>query len=197
MCDPVTLTIAATAVATMGTVFSGYVAAKQDAYAAGIASNNAVYAQRAAVAAQTAGDRESVAQGEQLSSLKGQQIAAMAANGVDLSSGSPLDVQSASAVLGAQDAQTTRDNTAMRVQGFQIDSANYTAESAADHAKIGSDWVSAGLGATSTILGGASSAMGAAQKYGTPSWMGGGSSGASGYGGASLSGGGNFGAGLH
>lgn len=166
----------ATVATASSTIFKGIQEQKQQNYEAGVASNNAVYAQRAEADANARGALEEQARYRQLSALKGKQAAAMSANGVDLSSGSPLDVASDTAVLGNADAQLVRENTAREAQGFAIDSANYTTEAAAHRAAGKGALFGSFLSAGGTILGGVSNASGAAAKYGKPGWMGGKSS---------------------
>lgn len=156
MCVPLlaAAAIASTAIGAGSSIIGGIAAQGQANYEAGIASNNAIYAQRAATQAQAAGDKAYVQQQQGLAQAKGQQIAAMAANGVDLSSGSALDVQKDTSVLGAADGQNVRDQTAQRVQGYQIDASNYTAEAAADRSKGQGALIGGVLGGASTLLGG-------------------------------------------
>lgn len=60
--------------------------------------------------------------------LKGTQTARLAANGVALDSGSPLDVLTSTDVMGAVDANTIRDNAAKEAYGYKTQAANYRAQ---------------------------------------------------------------------
>jgi hypothetical protein len=89
----------------------------------------------------------------QTSQLMGKQQAAMAANGVDLTFGSPLDTIVDTAKMGELDAQNIRTNAYREAYGYQVKSANYTAEGKLDEAKA-DNAISAGyMGAIGTILG--------------------------------------------
>lgn len=65
--------------------------------------------------------------------LKGTQVAGMAANGVALNSGSPLDVLTSTDVMGAVDANTIRDNAARESYGHKMQAANYRAQASASN----------------------------------------------------------------
>jgi hypothetical protein len=62
--------------------------------------------------------------------LVGSQRAAMAAQGIDVASGSALDVQEATAGLGALDALTIRNNAYREAWGFQMQALNSRSEAA-------------------------------------------------------------------
>ena len=62
--------------------------------------------------------------------LKSTQTARMAANGVALDSGSPLDVLTSTDVMGEQDALTIRNNAAREAYGYNVQAANYKAQAA-------------------------------------------------------------------
>ena len=109
MCDPVTLTIAATAVATVSTVFGGIQQAQMHRYEAGIAQNNAVYAERQATDAETRGQKDQADLARRVAAVRGEQEAAFAAEGVDLGFGSALDVVGDTTVTGLVDQQISND----------------------------------------------------------------------------------------
>lgn len=77
---------------------------------------------------------------------KGRARNAFAANGVDLSTGSPVDVVNSIEATGEQDVRTIRENTRREVTGFRMQGANYRAVAGSMN-----PWLSAGASA----LGGA------------------------------------------
>lgn len=63
--------------------------------------------------------------------LKGTQTATLAAHGVALDQGSALDILTSTDVMGAQDADTIRDNANKEAYGDKVQAANYRAQASA------------------------------------------------------------------
>ena len=103
MCDPVTLTIAATAVTAAGQVASGIGQAQQARYAAAMSERNAKLDADQAKRAEENTALEAQRRYRQSAQMLGAQQAAMAANGVDINFGSALDLQRDSRMLAAED----------------------------------------------------------------------------------------------
>ena len=172
MCDPVTLTIAATAVAAGSQIYSGFQQAGQARYAAGIADQN----QR--IAAEQANDSENNTALEaqrryrMLAQTKGSQEAALAANGVDLNFGTSLDIQRDTAMIGAEDVGQIYKAGSERTKGFDREGWNYGAEAKSLRSKASGAIVGGFLNAAGTALGGASqiSSMKSAQGFGSSSY---------------------------
>lgn len=81
--------------------------------------------------AQDATDRGESNASDQLKKTKqliSSQRAALAAQGLDINQGSAKDVQDESAMLGAQDALTIRNNAAMEAWGFRSQADNFKFE---------------------------------------------------------------------
>lgn len=78
------------------------------------------------------------------------QRASMAARGIDIGEGSPLNILTDTAFMGERDALTARDNSAKEVWGFQTQAQNYR-----DNASV-LDWradqTSPGTDAFATLL---------------------------------------------
>jgi hypothetical protein len=170
MCDPVTLTVTAAVVGAAGTVYAGVQQSRMHRYQAGVARNNAVYAQREADDAIERGQQEEIRHYQALARLRGEQNASYAAMGLDTTFGTPLDMLADTTQLGNEDAYTMRLNAARESQGFRIEAANYEAEDRAQRAAGKTALVNAGISATGTLLGGASQAYGMAKQYGAPAW---------------------------
>ena len=102
--------------------------AAQANYQAQVAENNQITAERLAVDAEQRGEIEVRRHRQQVEQLKGRQVAALAASGVDVASGSPLDILSDTAGLGALDEQTIRDNAAREAWQHRVQASNQGAQ---------------------------------------------------------------------
>lgn len=90
--------------------------------------------------------------------LIAQQRVALAANGIDISSGTPLNLQAEAAGLGEVDAVTARTNSLRQAWGFDSEAANLRAK--------GKSARQAGMvGAAGTLLSGASNAYSTYRKH--------------------------------
>lgn len=160
MCDPVTLSIAATAVTTASSIMSGIGASQQANYAARIGDQNARLANDQAKDSIDNTNIEAQRRYRQLAQTQGQQQAAMAANGVDLNFGSPTDVQKDTAATGAEDIAQLYKAGYQRTRGFDIDGWNYRSQAAADRARARGAMLQGIMGGLSSALGGASQVAG-------------------------------------
>lgn len=160
MCEPITLTtgllIASTAVAAAGVAYSAVSSSNQAKYQSKVNNANAAMAEKASADALERGRTDAKNQARRSAALKGDQSAAMAANGLDLSFGSPLDIASDTATLGSEDALTVRENARRESLGYSINSANYSAQAAASRMQATSSLVAGGFSMGSTLLSGAS-----------------------------------------
>lgn len=109
------------------------------------ATYNAKMADAAAINAQRVGDSQAQKLYAQTNQLKGTQRASLAARGLDLGSGSPLDILTSTDVMGAADQATLKTNTQNDVQAAQNKAAYYRSQ-----ASNASPFVSA---ATSLVTG--------------------------------------------
>jgi hypothetical protein len=98
--------------------------------------------------------------------LIGSQRAGFAGQGVDVGSGSALDVQADAAYLGELDALTIRSNAAREAWGYQVQSENYRQDAAVQRkggeiaARAGANANSAAkIGAAGSVLGAGSSLL--------------------------------------
>ena len=146
--DPITMVGLATASAVVtsgaslfGSLQSADAQAASAAYQAQVARNNQTIAEQNATEAQDVGLVREQAQRQNTASLIGSQRAMLAGAGLDVNSGSPLDVQSDSAKLGELNAQTIRHNAALEAYGYQTQASNFSAQSQLYDAR--SAWASA------------------------------------------------------
>ena len=150
MCGSNPSTNATTAVTTqgLGTLFSAIGTfsnskAKKDAY-----KTNAAYSEAQAVDATQRGNMTALDISRKAEQVKGAQRASFASHGVDVSSGSPLDILAETDRTAAIDESTVKTNAAREAYGFRVQGANYQAAADAEN-----PWLSAGAvglaGATS------------------------------------------------
>jgi len=131
--------------------------ASMDTYKAGVARNNAIIAERNAVAATDAGNVKAETNDMKTKNLIGTQVVNQAANGLDVGSGTNKLIQASAKDLGHLDTLTILNNAAKNSAGFRAQGMNFTAESqldmsAAENAKTAGEYSVA-----TSLLGGATS----------------------------------------
>lgn len=129
---------------------------------------NAKLSERRAKDAEERGAREEQQKRLEIASLQGRQRAAMAANGVDLDFGSPLDTLIDTAYLGEIDALTIRRNAAHEAYDHRVDAVNGRADAALSRANASNTMLGGYLNAAGTVLGGFGSAYGGYRTYNRP-----------------------------
>lgn len=161
MCEITTaLLIGSTVMSAAGQVQQAQASAKASKYNARVAEMNATLAERRARDAIERGKLEEQKKRREVALIAGQQRAAMAANGLDLGFGSPLDTIIDTAVAGELDALTIRSNAYREAYDYRVDAANRRAGAAMNRAEASSAMAGGWLSAGSTILGGASRVRG-------------------------------------
>lgn len=160
MCvDPVTmLMIGSTALGAAGTMQQANAAAASATYNAKVADMNAKLSDQQAREADAAGKVQEQQQRMKTAQLMGKQQAAMAANGVDLKFGSPLDTLVDTATMGELDALTIRTNTAGQVRDIRQQGENMRGQAGMYRAEASSARTGGFLGAVGTVLGGGAKA---------------------------------------
>lgn len=149
MCVPLAALAVGSVVAS--TLVSAYGQVKAGNYAEAAAKEQARGLARAADDAKLRGELSAGQTGQEYQGLIGSQRAQMGAAGLDLQSGSPLEVLLGTAQVGEQDVQTIRNNAAREAWGYQSERRNVLAQGRL--AKY-----SGRFGAAGTILGGAAQA---------------------------------------
>lgn len=161
MCDLITaLTIGSTLMGAAGQIQQGQAANASAKYNAQVSEMNATLSERRAKDAIERGAVEEQRKRSEVARIKGQQQAAMAANGVDLTFGSPLDTIVDTAVLGELDALTIRTNTHREAYDYRVDAVNKRAGGELEKMKGKAAKTAGYLGAAGTILTGAGKAYG-------------------------------------
>lgn len=124
-------------------------------YQAQVDANNAQIAQWQASDAIQRGQTEEQNVRLKTAGLISSQRAQMAANGVDLSEGSPIDILATSKFMGERDALQVKDNALRSAWGYTVQANNQTASS--EFNKYAASNVSPITSAGSSLLSGATS----------------------------------------
>jgi len=148
---------ASTAVGVASASASADAQEKASAYQAQVAKNNQQQANQAAVYAQQQGQVMEDAKREQTAQTLGGERAAMAANGVDLDSGSALRLQGDTAKVGELDALTIKNNAARASYGYQVQGLGYADQANMDMSAASNAETAGTLNEFSSLVGGASS----------------------------------------
>lgn len=160
MCELTTiLAIGSTLIGAAGAVQQGKAANASAKYNAQVAEMNATLSERRAKDALERGAADEQRKRTEVSRIRGAQVAAMAANGVDINFGSPLDTIVDTAVLGELDALTIRTNAARESYDFRVQAVNGRADAALSRMNGKAAQTAGYLGAAGTLLGGAGKAF--------------------------------------
>lgn len=150
--------LAGAAIGAVGQVEQGEAASNAAKYNASVAAANATVAKQSAAYAGAAG----ASQAEQASLKTRADVGAIEANqaagGIDVNSGSALDVRSSASELGELNALSVRSNAARTSYGYQVQAASDTAQGQLDTYQAGADASGADIAAGGTVLGGVGSA---------------------------------------
>jgi hypothetical protein len=117
-------TVGSTILGAAGAIQQGQAAAAASKYNAQVQEMNATLADRRARDAVARGQAEEQRKRTEVSRIMGAQKAAMAANGVDVGFGSPLDTLVDTATLGELDALTIRSNSYREAYDYKVDAVN-------------------------------------------------------------------------
>lgn len=125
-------------------------------YQSQIARNNAGVAEWQAQDALTRGEATAANHLLKTANLRSTQTAGLAARGIDIGEGSPLNILADTTFMGERDAGTIRDNAAKEAWGLRVQAANFrsNAEFLSARARAERPWLAAGT----TLLTGGSSA---------------------------------------
>lgn len=155
MCNPAAVGL----VFTIGSsIYSAQSQSQAADYNAAIQRRNAQMSDRAAQDAEQRGRVEADRRRDLAQRQLGQQRAAAAASGIDLASGTALDIQEGTAEIGEIDALTIENNAAREAYGIRVGASNARAGASLSETQ-GSN------AATSTILGGAASGFNTAARF--------------------------------
>lgn len=158
MCEATTLMVASMAIGAASAYVSYDTNKQAGKVQEAMAENNARLAADDAANAMAMGDRESEQQTWRTRAILGQQRAAVAAQGIDPTMGTPLELLGETAMFGEVDQQTIRLNAARNAWGFRAQETNIRNQSALDR-------YSTKQKGTATILSGVSSLAGSAAGF--------------------------------
>src|ERR1017187_2447264 len=128
-----------------------------DEYKAGVARNNAIIAERNAVAATDAGNVKAETNDMKTKNLVGTQVVNQAANGLDVGSGTNKLIQASAKDLGHLDTLTILNNAAKNASGFRAQGMNFTAEGLLDESAASNAKTAGEYSVATSLLGGATS----------------------------------------
>ena len=114
----------------IGTYYSSKAQKEDLSFQARMAEINARLAESSAQSALLAGQREEQKAKLATANVKSQQRTGMAANGVDLSVGSAVNVLSSTDLIGEVDANTIKANAVASAWGYRVQGANYSGQAA-------------------------------------------------------------------
>lgn len=151
------LALAGAATSAVGTISSGISASNQASYQATVAQNNATIANQNAAYASAAGEQRA-----QTESMKGAEKSAkvksgQAANGIDVNTGSAVDVQASQRGTDEFDSQNVLQDAELNAYGYRTQATSFQAESALDKEKADTAVPGALLSAGGGLLSNASS----------------------------------------
>lgn len=155
MCDPISLTIAATAIAVGGQVYGGMAANANSKYERNVAEQNRSIELKARDDARARGEVEQMRHWRKVAQLYGNQRASQAGSGVDVTFGSAADLLTDVQLIGYEDSATLAENTTREMQGYEVNAANYRSQGRAARSRGRQALIGSGIEAFSTILGGA------------------------------------------
>lgn len=157
MCEPLTILAAAsTAAAAAGLVMQGNAAAAEADYNAAVQRNNAILSANRAQQERDRGRQEEDRKRREIARVVGSQRAQTGASGIELSSGSPLDVLTGTIQEGEVDALQIRRNAEQRARDYEYEGRNLRAEAVMTERAGQSARRQGFLSAGGTVLGGAS-----------------------------------------
>lgn len=149
--------VASAGVGAVGASQTASATAASDNYKATVASNNAIIAKRNAEAATAAGGVAAQANDLKTKNMVGTQLVTQASNGLDVGSGTNVNVRDTAAELGHLDTLTILNNAAKNTAGFKAQGMNFQAESGLDRAASTNARTAGEFGVATSLLSGASS----------------------------------------
>lgn len=150
-------TVASTAIGMMGASAQASAASAQANYQAAVARNNAIIAEQNAQQSINVGEANAEKQGTKTAATVGSIKAAQAANGIDVNSGSPLDVRTSQEQLGRLDTLTIMNDAMQKAYNFRAQKNNFLAEADLQSMKSSYAQQAGGLNVASSLVGGISS----------------------------------------
>jgi hypothetical protein len=150
-------TVASSIMGAIGGMASGEAQSKAFQYQAGVAQVNAQIAKQNAAYELALGEQQAQAEGMKGRAKIGMTRAAQGAGGLDVNSGSNVDVRASEAELGAYDQAIIRNNAARRAYGQEVLATQAQAQAGLDTFAAKTSREAGNLDAFTSLLGGAGS----------------------------------------
>jgi hypothetical protein len=144
------------ATSAIGAISQGMSSAAEARYGAAIASNNQIIANQKAAYTSAAGETTAYDVGLRARGKAGEQTAALAAEGLDVNTGSARDVRASQAGLNESEQVTTRADAALKAYGYRSAATSFGADAQLKRAEAPLDVGAGFLKAGGTLLSGAS-----------------------------------------
>lgn len=157
------LAIVGAAVSAVGTVASAEAQGNAASYQAVVAKNNQQTALQNAQYAEEAGEAQAQATSLKGAATAGKIKAAQAASGVNVNSGSAVNVRESQRETAELDTETVLNNAELQAYGYRANATNYGAEAELEQNEAEEAPVAGALGATGNLL---SAASGISNKWG-------------------------------
>lgn len=151
------LAIGGAAISAIGAITGGIANKNNASYQATVAANNATIAQQNATYAEQAGVAATENEGRKGAAAQGKLKTTQAASGVDVNTGTAVDVQTGERETNQLDTETVMSNAELKAYGYRTQATGFEAESALDEAKANQALPGAALSATGGLLSSASS----------------------------------------
>lgn len=161
------LAIAGAAISAVGTVEGGIAQGHAANYAAQVAQNNAIIANQNAAYASAAGEQAAAAESQKGAAIGGRIKAAQAASGIDVRSGSAVNVQSSQRETSQLDTETVLNNAELQAYGYRSQATSFGAQAGLETAEAEQAPIGADIGAAGGLLSSAGS-VGMKWTGGTP-----------------------------
>jgi DNA-binding helix-hairpin-helix protein with protein kinase domain len=126
------LAVAAAGVSAVGAVEGGIASKNAADYQAQVAANNSQIANQNATYAMESGEAQAANQSRKGAANLGQIKVKQAASGVDVNSGSAVDVQAGQRETNQLDTETVLNNSELQAYGYRTQSTNFQAQSGLD-----------------------------------------------------------------
>jgi hypothetical protein len=147
-----TAAVAGAGVSAYGMVQSGQAASDNAKFQSQVAANNALIAKQNADYTAKAGEEAATEQSLKGAAISGRIKGALAANAVDVNSGSALDVQETQKDTNQLDTETVMNNALLKAYGYRTQQTNFDASSGLLTSEAGQDTTGADLAAGGGLL---------------------------------------------
>ena len=145
--------MAGAGISAYGQVEQGKATANAANYSSQVAANNATIANQNAAYATAAGETNAAATSLKGRAQSGKIKATQAASGIDVNTGSAVDVQEGNRETNKLDTETVLNNAELQAYGYRSAATGYTAQSQLDTATAEQAPIGADIGAAGGILG--------------------------------------------